>query len=172
MQGFWAAETSEPPNEGPTTTPALPPPGPLRSPAIGGPDVVDTFTAAVNRWDTPASVLTDGAIFTAIPRRGGRTALKVVLGALSINYLSSRPYPSRRTAAAGAHAMCQRLGIFLNPAGTLRNLSNFHRGWHDSAQVGRSAWGAAGIARSAAFDGSGMVWATISTATAIASRTS
>ena len=57
------------PNEGPTTTPTLPPPGPLRSPAIGGPDVVDTFTAAVNRWGTPASLLTDGAIFTATPRQ-------------------------------------------------------------------------------------------------------
>ena len=45
MQGLWAAETSEPPNEGPTTTPTLPPPGPFRSPAIGGLDVVDTFTA-------------------------------------------------------------------------------------------------------------------------------
>ena len=69
MPGFWASETSEPPNEGRTTTPTLPPPGPFRSPAIGGPDVVDTFTAAVNRWGTPASLLTDnGAIFTATPR--------------------------------------------------------------------------------------------------------
>ena len=93
MQGFWASETSEPPNEGRTTTPTLPPPGPFRSPAIGGPDVVDTFTAAVNRWGTPASVLTDnGAIFTATPRRGGRTALQVMLGELSINYLSCRRY--------------------------------------------------------------------------------
>jgi hypothetical protein len=48
VQGLWPSETSEPPNEGRTTTPTLPPPGPLRPPAIGGLDVVDTFTAAVS----------------------------------------------------------------------------------------------------------------------------
>ena len=58
-----------------------------------GPDVVDTFTTAFTRWGTPASVLTDnGAIFTATPRRGGRTALQVILGELGIKYLTSRPY--------------------------------------------------------------------------------
>ena len=58
-----------------------------------GPDVIDTFTAAFTRWGTPASVLTDnGAIFTATPRRGGRTALQVILGELGIKYLTSRPY--------------------------------------------------------------------------------
>jgi transposase InsO family protein len=60
---------------------------------IGGPDVTDTFTTAFTRWGTPASVLTDnGAIFTATPRRGGRTALQVILGELGIKYLTSRPY--------------------------------------------------------------------------------
>jgi len=60
---------------------------------IGGNDVVDTFTTAFTRWGTPASVLTDnGAIFTATPRRGGRTALQVILGELGIKYLTSRPY--------------------------------------------------------------------------------
>ena len=58
-----------------------------------GPDVIDTFTRAVNRWGTPASVLTDnGAIFTATCRRGGRTALQVLLGELGIAYINSRPY--------------------------------------------------------------------------------
>jgi transposase InsO family protein len=33
-----------------------------------------------------------GAIFTATPRRGGRTALQVILGELGIKYLTSRPY--------------------------------------------------------------------------------
>jgi hypothetical protein len=38
-------------------------------------------------------VLTDnGAIFTGQPRRGGRTALEITLGALGINYRRSRPY--------------------------------------------------------------------------------
>ena len=41
---------------------------------------------------TPTSALTDGAIFTVTPRRGGRTALQVMLGELSINYLSCRRY--------------------------------------------------------------------------------
>jgi hypothetical protein len=58
-----------------------------------GPEVVDTFLATFARFGTPASVLTDnGAIFTATPRRGGRTALQVSLGELGITYISSRPY--------------------------------------------------------------------------------
>jgi transposase InsO family protein len=56
-------------------------------------DVIDTFTTALSRWGTPASVLTDnGAIFTATPRRGGRTALQVLLGELGVAYINSRPY--------------------------------------------------------------------------------
>ena len=62
-------------------------------PITTGPDVVDTFVAAVAHWATPASVLTDnGAIFTATPRRGGRTALQITLGELGITYINSRPY--------------------------------------------------------------------------------
>jgi transposase InsO family protein len=60
---------------------------------VSGPDVLDTFTDAFTRWGTPAAVLTDnGAIFTATPRRGGRTALQLTLGELGINYINSRPY--------------------------------------------------------------------------------
>jgi transposase InsO family protein len=62
-------------------------------PTVTGPDVVATFTAAFTQCGTPACVLTDnGAIFTATPRRGGRTALQVILGELDIKYISSRPY--------------------------------------------------------------------------------
>ena len=65
----------------------------LARPTMTGPDVMDTFLAAFARWGTPASVLTDnGAIFTATPRRGGRTALQITLGELGINYINSRPY--------------------------------------------------------------------------------
>lgn len=65
----------------------------LARPTMTGPDVVDTFLAAFTRWGTPAGVLTDnGAIFTATPRRGGRSALQVSLGELGINYINSRPY--------------------------------------------------------------------------------
>ena len=65
----------------------------LARPTITGPDVLDTFLATFTRWGTPAAVLTDhGAIFTATPRRGGRSALQVTLGELGINYINSRPY--------------------------------------------------------------------------------
>jgi transposase InsO family protein len=65
----------------------------LARPTMTGPDVVDSFLAAFTRWGTPAGVLTDnGAIFTATPRRGGRSALQVSLGELGINYINSRPY--------------------------------------------------------------------------------
>jgi transposase InsO family protein len=58
-----------------------------------GPDVVDTVTEAFTHWGTPAAILTDnGAIFTATSRRGGRTALQILLGELGINYINSRPY--------------------------------------------------------------------------------
>jgi len=62
-------------------------------PTMTGPDVMDEFLAAFTRWGTPATVLTDnGAIFTATPRRGGRTALQITLGELGTNYINSRPY--------------------------------------------------------------------------------
>jgi transposase InsO family protein len=65
----------------------------LARPTMTGPDVVETFLAAFARHGTPAAILTDnGAIFTATPRRGGRSALQVVLGELGINYINSRPY--------------------------------------------------------------------------------
>src|SRR5271163_1452268 len=62
----------------------------LARPTMTGPDVLDTFLATFTRWGTPAAVLTDnGAIFTATPRRGGRSALQVSLGELGINYINS-----------------------------------------------------------------------------------
>lgn len=45
---------------------------------ITGPDVVHAFQDAFARWGIPASVLTDnGAVFTGLPRRGGRVALEI-----------------------------------------------------------------------------------------------
>jgi transposase InsO family protein len=62
-------------------------------PVTTGPDVVDTFLAAITTWGTPASLLTDnGAIFTAKQRGNGRTALEITLGQLGIKYSRSRPY--------------------------------------------------------------------------------
>jgi transposase InsO family protein len=58
-----------------------------------GPDVVDTFTAAIAHWGTPAGLLTDnGAIFTAKYRGNGRTGLEITLGELGVKHSRSRPY--------------------------------------------------------------------------------
>src|SRR3954470_5072371 len=58
---------------------------------ITGPDVVGAFGDAFVRWGIPASVLTDnGAIFTGLPRRGGRVALEIELGRLGVRFDHSR----------------------------------------------------------------------------------
>ena len=56
-------------------------------------DVVRSFHGAFATWGFPASVLTDnGAVFTAVPRRGGRCALEIELGRLAIHLFHSTPY--------------------------------------------------------------------------------
>ena len=58
---------------------------------ITGPDVLHTFQDAFLRWGIPARVLTDnGAVFTGLPRRGGRVALEIELGRLGIRFDHSR----------------------------------------------------------------------------------
>jgi hypothetical protein len=84
----------------------------LARPAMTGPDVVDTFLAAFARWGTPTSVTDNGAIFTAAPRRGGRTALQVTLGELGINYISSRPY-HLQTCGKASNASVRRCATVL-----------------------------------------------------------
>jgi transposase InsO family protein len=57
------------------------------------PDVLAGFHTAVDAWGLPASVLADnGAVFTGIPRGGGRVALELELIALGITFRHSRPY--------------------------------------------------------------------------------
>lgn len=56
-------------------------------------DVVATFHEAFAAHGFPASVLTDNAaVFTAVPRRGGRCAIEIELGRLGIRFHHSSPY--------------------------------------------------------------------------------
>ena len=96
----------------------------LARPTMTGPDVLDTFTGAFARWGTPASVLTDnGAIFTATPRRGGRSALQVTLGELGINHINSRPYhPQTCGKIERFHQTLKKRLTALPPAQTITEL--------------------------------------------------
>ncbi len=89
-------------------------------------DVIDTFTTALSRWGTPASVLTDnGAIFTATPRRGGRTARQVLLGELGVAYINSRPYhPQTCGKVERFHQTLKKHLRAQPPAATLAALQN------------------------------------------------
>jgi hypothetical protein len=54
---------------------------------------VATFQDAFMRWGVPASVLTDnGAVFTGLPRRGGRVALEIELGRLGVRFDHARAH--------------------------------------------------------------------------------
>ena len=56
-------------------------------------DVVTCFRQATARHGLPAQLLSDnGAVFTGIPRGGGRVALELELAALGIGFRHSRPY--------------------------------------------------------------------------------
>jgi transposase InsO family protein len=90
------------------------------------PDVVDTVTAAFAHWGTPAAILTDnGAIFTATPRRGGRTALQILLGELGINYINSRPYhPQTCGKVERFHQTLKKRLTALPPAATIAELQD------------------------------------------------
>ena len=59
---------------------------------VTGPDVIATFLGAIERWGTPACVLTDnGAVYNAISRQG-RTAFESLLDDLGVTYKHGRPY--------------------------------------------------------------------------------
>jgi transposase InsO family protein len=56
-------------------------------------DVVTSFRRAALRYGLPAQMLSDNAaVFTGLPRRGGRVALEIELAALGIAFRHSRPY--------------------------------------------------------------------------------
>lgn len=92
---------------------------------ISGPDVTTTFTTAFATYGPPASVLTDnGAIFTAAPRRGGRTALEITLGALGITYLTSRPYHPQTCGKVERFHQTQKKWLTAHPTATIAELQH------------------------------------------------
>ena len=93
---------------------------------ITGLNVTDTFTDAFATWGAPQSVLTDnGAVFTATPRRGGRTALQILLGELGINYINSRPYhPQTCGKVERFHQTQKRRLAALPPASSIDELQS------------------------------------------------
>ena len=112
-------------------------------PVTTGPDVVDTITAAFADWGIPAAVLTDnGAIFTATPRRDGRTALQILLGELGINYINSRPYhPQTCGKVERFHQTLKKRLTALPPATTTAELQshiNDFRAYYNSTRPHRA----------------------------------
>ena len=95
-------------------------------PVTTGVDVVDTVTAAITRWGTPAGALTDnGAIFTAKQRGDGRTALQILLGELGIKYSNSRPYhPQTCGKVERFHQTLKKHLRALPPAATIDELQH------------------------------------------------
>jgi transposase InsO family protein len=95
-------------------------------PVTTGADVVDTFTAAITQWGTPAGALTDnGAIFTAKQRGDGRTALEITLGELGIKYSRSRPYhPQTCGKVERFHQTLKKHLRALPPAATIDELQH------------------------------------------------
>jgi len=56
-------------------------------------DVAGCFRKTAAEWGVPAGMLSDnGAVFTGIPRGGGRVALELELVALGVRFRHSRPY--------------------------------------------------------------------------------
>jgi transposase InsO family protein len=104
---------------------------------ITGPDVVHTFQDCFVRWGIPASVLTDnGAVFTGIPRRGGRVALEVELGRLGVRFDHSRPYHPQTCGKVERFQQTQKKWLTAQPpantvAGLQRQLSRFRRYYND-----------------------------------------
>jgi transposase InsO family protein len=87
-------------------------------------DVVACFRKATTTWGTPAGMLSDnGAIFTGIPRRGGRVALELELIGRGVVFRHSRPYhPQTCGKVERFHQTQKRWLAKQPPAKTLRGL--------------------------------------------------
>jgi len=87
-------------------------------------DVVACFRKATTTWGTPAGMRPDnGAIFTGIPRRGGRVALELELIGRGVVFRHSRPYhPQTCGKVERFHPTQKRWLAKQPPAKTLRGL--------------------------------------------------
>lgn len=104
---------------------------------ITGPDVVRTFQDAFLRWGIPARVLTDnGAVFTGLPRRGGRVALEIELGRLGIRFDHSRANHPQTQGKVERFQQTEKKWLAAQPpaktiAGLHRQLSRFRRYYNE-----------------------------------------
>ena len=104
---------------------------------ITGPDVVHAFQDAFVRWGIPASVLTDnGAVFTGLPRRGGRVALEIELGRLGVRFDHSRPYHPQTQGKVERFQQTEKKWLAAQPpaktiAGLQRQLTRFRRYYNE-----------------------------------------
>jgi hypothetical protein len=87
-------------------------------------DVVVCFRRATATWGIPAQMLSDnGAVFTGIPRQGGRVALELELISLGVRFRHSRPYhPQTCGKIERFHQTQKRWLANQPPANTLRAL--------------------------------------------------
>jgi transposase InsO family protein len=104
---------------------------------ITGPDVVHAFQDAFVRWGIPASVLTDnGAVFTGLPRRGGRVALEIELGRLGVRFDHSRAHHPQTQGKVERFQQTEKKWLAAQPpaktvAGLHRQLTRFRRYYND-----------------------------------------
>jgi transposase InsO family protein len=104
---------------------------------ITGPDVVRAFQDAFVRWGIPASVLTDnGAVFTGLPRRGGRVALEIELGRLGVRFDHSRANHPQTQGKVERFQQTEKKWLAAQPpaktiAGLHRQLTRFRHYYND-----------------------------------------
>jgi transposase InsO family protein len=104
---------------------------------VTGPDVVHAFQNAFVRWGIPAGVLTDnGAVFTGLPRRGGRVALEIELGRLGVRFDHSRAHHPQTCGKVERFQQTEKKWLAAQPpaqtiAGLHRQLSRFRRYYND-----------------------------------------
>ena len=110
---------------------------------ISGADVLRAFQEAFLRWGIPASVLSDnGAVFTGLPRRGGRVALEIELGRLGIRFDHSRANHPQTQGKVERFQQTEKKWLAAQPpaktiTGLQRQLSRF-RGYYNQTRPHRA----------------------------------